>query len=343
MNVILLSKNYSEYKSGYYHADIVGSWVSQTNCFVYGPGYSNYDSSDEISDVIKKSGFKRQEIDLIVFSTSWDEDDREDTVDPHESISVSEYEDIKRVYYLNKEYKKLDLRFEYIRRQNIDVVVTVHPEYKNWEKETGIKFIKSHFAVNLERFNYNNEKKKYDFGFTGGLHLNHLDYRSKVKMEIFKEQSVKVKSNRGLDGIINRGVIKEKYRDYDIYWAEFGAKNILGKSLLPSGEKYANFLRKFNSFLNTPSAIGIFNTRFFELMASKTLILCPRVEEYDGLMIDGVNCVMFNPDMSDFEDILKKSKMENYRTPIVENAYRMVKEHTYERRVLNILENIGFR
>lgn len=57
------------------------------------------------------------------------------------------------------------------------------------------------------------------------------------------------------------------------------------KSLLPVGEKYLKFLREFKIFLSTPSAKGLIGTRFFEIMASKTLLFIPESTYYDNLFI----------------------------------------------------------
>ncbi|MEZ9336225.1 glycosyltransferase family 1 protein, partial [Vibrio sp. 10N.286.51.A4] len=165
--------------------DIVKGWKKTTNCFVYGPGYPGYNNDDDIDSVIEKSPFKKEDLDIIVFSTSWDDDESDDNVDPHCNIRLEKIDSVKKIYYLNKEYKKLELRFDYAKLQSVDLIVTVHPNFKLWEEEVGIRFVQSHFAVDLARFGYNNEPKDYDFGFTGGLHMKHLDFRSKVKNEIF--------------------------------------------------------------------------------------------------------------------------------------------------------------
>ena len=338
LNVIIFSKNYKNYKSGYYHDDIVSSWQKKCKVFIYGPGYPGYNLNDTFETVLGKSGWQLLELDLIVISTSWDDDISTINVNPHPKINLSGVFSAKKIYYLNKEYKKLSLRFEFASENKIDLVVTVHPSYRDWERMTKIKFIQVHFGVNLSRFKYTEEPRKYDFGFTGGLHANHLDYRSLVKKEIFSSTGLRFKSNKEWKAFLRRGLLKKKYNSYNVYWAEFGSRDIFGRNLLPSGDSYAKFLGGFKCFLNTPSAVGIFNTRFFELMASKTLIVCPRVDSYDGILKDKVNCLMFAPDLSDFDQIIKTAVNDEVRNRLTSSAYRGIEGHSYDSRVQQVIE-----
>ena len=57
MNIVILSKNYEKYTSGYYHQDIVDAFCKQGNVFLYGLGYKGYDDKDDILDVFEKSSF----------------------------------------------------------------------------------------------------------------------------------------------------------------------------------------------------------------------------------------------------------------------------------------------
>lgn len=87
MNIIILSKNYGNYTSGYYHQDIINAFKRKANCHIYGEGYPNYNRNDTIDDVISKLKIKIDEIDLIIVSTSWEIQDP--TIlesDPHPKI-----------------------------------------------------------------------------------------------------------------------------------------------------------------------------------------------------------------------------------------------------------------
>ena len=237
MNVILLSKNMQTYKSGAYHQDIVNSFIKHTNSYIYGPGYKDYNRNDNIEDVIKKSSFDINNLNLIVCTTSWDDDESLINVDPHSNIDLSNIKNIKKIYFLNKEYKKLDLKFKYIKKQNFDLVCTVLQKANNWSRELGIKFLNVPFGVSLENFKDMKLKRKYDFAFTGSLHKNHLDKRFKVKNILFKVNKMGLKTNKGLSNFFNLNPLNKTYQKKNIFWAEWGAKSLFLNSLLPSGDK----------------------------------------------------------------------------------------------------------
>jgi len=343
MNIILLAQNYENYKSGYYHDDIVKAFKRKYNCFVYGKGYPDYEVKDTIEDVIAKSPFKKDDIDLIVVGTSWEiQDPNNPESDPHPNINLSQLK-IPKIFFLNKEYKKLQKKFEYIKKNKFGLVISAHPKCEYWSKKLGVPFLKSHFAIDKERFeklNKLNIPKTYDFGFTGSLHKKYIDIRYKIKCEIFDNPHVK--SNLGLSILFKKNPIKSEYRKYKIYWAEWGARSLFGRSLVPTGEGYLKFLRKFKIFLSTPSAKGLVGTRFFEIMASKTLLFIPESEFYNGLFEHGINCCIFKKDLSDF-----KEKLEYYlfhskeREKVCENAYQdVIKNHTYENRIEKIINKL---
>lgn len=338
-NVLIFSKNYENYVSGYYHQDIIDAFTSLTNVLLYGPGYINYSKKDTFCDVLFKLDVDVADLDLIVFSTSWDEDGSTDCVDPHPRIEVGAV-DIPKVYFLNKEYKKLDLRFEYIKKQKISLVSTVHPSAEEWQAKLNIPFFHLPFGISLDRFKDFGLAKKYDFSFTGGLHASHTDMRFNVKKQLFKDSHLATKSNKGLSGFL-RSPLKEEFEQYKIFWGEWGARNYLGRSILPTGAEYGYFMNQSKVFLNTPSALGVFNTRFFELMATKSLILCPEDSSYGSFLHNQVNCLMFKPDLSDFKKTLTMAIEDDaLRECLVANACDGVKKHSYENRIIDLLDRL---
>jgi len=212
---------------------------------------------------------------------------------------------------------------------------------KKWEEQLGVEFLLLPFGISLDRFKYFGLEKKYDFTFTGGLHKAHTDLRFNVKQQLFDNNYIDRMSTFGLDSLFSSNPIKKEYQKYNIRWAQWGAKNFLYKNLLPTGLQYVKMMNKSKVFLNTPSAIGIFNTRFFELMATKSLILCPVSNQYMGMLKDGYNCVMFKDDMSDFDEKLKKCIDDDvFRNIIVDNAYLNVEKHSYDSRIHTLINHI---
>lgn len=337
MNILILAENYEKYTSGYYHQDIINAFKKKANCYLYGLGYPKYNKKETIDNVITKSPFCKSKIDLIVVSTSWEIQAPEtEEFDPHPKINLSGL-DIPKIFFLNKEYKKLNKKLEYAKKNNFDYVFTVHHDCKKWTEQTGLKFIQLPFAADPKRFKDYGMAKKYDFGFTGALHKSYTDIRYKIKRKLFTNSEIK--SNLGSSIWFKKNPLKAEFKEYKIYWAEWGARNVFGGNLLPSGIKYAKFLNSFKIFLSTPSAKGIVGTRYFECMATKALLFCPNRDYYKGIFKDRYNCIMFKEDLLDFTEKFKYILAnEEERKRIVENAYKdFVIEHTYEKRIEEVL------
>jgi len=346
LNILVLAKNRKNYVSGYYHNDLVEAISLFGDVFLYGEGYPDYGPNDTIEDVIAKSPWQKNNIDLVVVGTSWGEESEDiKESDPHPRINLSSFP-APKIFFLNKEYKKIKQKLTYIKRSKFDIVVTVLPQevFYEWEKITGSPFIQSHFGIDLKRFRYLGLPRIYDFTFTGSLHQKYTDLRQKAKEHLFKRKFLSAESNQGISRLLCFvNPIKKTYQKYSIYWAEWGilSRNFFGKSLLPSGEKYVELMNKTKVFFNTLSAKGIFNTRFFELMATKTLIFCPE-DNYYGILKNGYNAIMFKSDFSDFDEKLRlaiESEAEWKR--IVENAYKESHKHTYKERLKRIFQVLG--
>ena len=369
MKVLILSQNYEGYTGGYYHQDWVNALCSIAECDLYGPGYPHYSESDYINDVLKKCNSNINEYDYIIMSTSWDKPGQsqgDGDVNIHNNISLPKITKGKKVYFLNKEYINLEAKLEYAKLNYIDLIVSVMS--KEWFKENGISincgFLQLPFAVDLSRI-FISREKKIDFSFTGALHKSYLDERFLVKKEFFMkdssslhkllakcgnkiytsenwhclEEGLLLPANIGVLRLFSfKPVTKKEVKDITVYWAERHplAKSLSMKSLLPSGEKYFKFLSESITFLCTKSANGIIGTRFYELMATGTIIICP-YDHYDGLLEDKKNCLMYKA-AEEVPRIIREIKNNNsLRNNIVSNARKNAHNHTYEKRVKRLI------
>ena len=68
-----------------------------------------------------------------------------------------------------------------------------------------------------------------------------------------------------------------------------------------------------------------------------------RRRHQQGLFEDGVHCVMFEPDLSDFDELLfYYLRNEGVRKRLVDAAYAHVLEnHTWERRIEQFTDEVG--
>jgi hypothetical protein len=315
IKILFFQPDFSRYQSAYYQRDFLKALGRLHTVFPYGPGYSYYEPTHTVEEVLRICPF---EPDLICFGAGWEKDDHPTVFDPHPAIRVGHIS-VPKVMILNKEYKKLREKFQYIKENRIQLVFTAHHNAEDWEKEVGVPFMRFPFAVNPDLFKDYGETKSYDIGFSGALHAEWTDVRVKVKRRLFIAWRIK----------------RRRFRKLRIYWGEWGSGHLLG-------ETYARLLNSSRMWLATPSAMDIVGTRFYEVMASKSLLFCSRSRAYDGLFEDGVHCVMFEPDLSDFEERLfhyLQNEEERQRTAEMGHQHTF-QNHTWQRRAEEFTEAV---
>ena len=292
--------------------------------FPFGPGYEYFNKTYEMSDVLSLASFTP---DLICFGAGWEWEglwgENEMEFDPQPSISVSGL-NIPTVMILNKEYKKLKKKFDFIKKNKISMVFTAHHNYKLWEQELNVPFTHLPFAVDEKVFNDYAMKKKYDFGFSGSLHKHWIDHRERIKSKLFYFP----KFIKNFDTKSSTLFKKPSFRRKNIFWNEnpFNAYH---------GKKYSKLINSSKIWLCTTSAIDLVGPRFYEIMASKSLLFSNRSEVYNGLFKNEEHCILYDNNLDDFLDKLNFFiKNEKQRKTIINNAYEHVMEnHTWSNRI----------
>ncbi len=319
LNILVLQPDFSWYVSAYYQHQFTETLGRSHRIFRYGPGLEGYDRRHTIDNVLKLCPF---EPDLICFAAGWElENPDVAEFDPHPAIQVSNT-GIPSVMVLNKEYKKLDKKFRFIQDNGIRMVFTVHHHYRRWQEQTGVPFVHFPFAVDPELFNDYSERKRYALGFSGQLQMQYSDIRARVKDRLFLRWPIK----------------SPRYWRIRIFWLE-GRIPFVNQRV----EDYARMMNRSKMWLSTPSPANLVGTRFYEIMAAKALLFCSGSTAYNGLFEDKTHCVLFNPDLSDFDDLFfYYLNHEDERQEIVDRAYAHVLEnHTWERRIEQFTDAVG--
>ena len=338
LRILFFQADYSGYGSAYYQHHFYQALCRAHQVFAYGPGYDGYDRQHTIDDVLARCPFCP---DLICFGAAWEWEGpwgywgyNPTESDPHPAIRVAGL-DIPAVQILNKEYKKLNKKFEFIRANDIQIVFTAHHNYAAWQSQLGVRFDRFPFAISLDLFKDYHEPKRYDLGFSGSLHTVWTDVRARIKERLFWIARVKMPSC--LERWVYRtGMVKRpRYWGRRIYWGEWGGG-------AKTGEKYARLINSGRIWLATTSALDLVGTRFYEVMASRSLLFCNRSPVYEGLFDEDVHCIMFENDLSDFDDkLFWYLKHRDEREAMVKRAYRHVREnHTWDRRVEQFTEAV---
>ena len=317
LNILLLQPDFSRYNSAYYQHQFTKALGRVHQVYRYGPKLAGYDQRHTIDDVLKLCPF---EPDLICFGAGWENENLDiSEFDPHPAINAAKV-NVPSVLVLNKEYKKLEGKFRFIQDNRIRLVFTTHHHYTRWEEQVGVPFIHFPFAVDPELFRDYGERKRYALGFSGSLHTQWLDLRGKIKEHLFLRWPIK----------------RPRYWGMRLFWSEVGRRRVFRRVFrVPRGENYARLINRSKIWLSTPSAVDIVGTRYYEIMAAKTLLMCSRSPAYEGLFKEGTHCVMFEPDLQDFDETLGYYlEHEDARQRIVDEAYgHVLREHTWDKRI----------
>ena len=312
LQILVLQPDFSRYGGAYYQDQFTRALGRVHRVFHYGPGIAGYDKRHAIEDVLKLCPFEPE---LICFAAGWEiEDPAVPDCDPHPAIRTSKI-DIPSVMVLNKEYKKLDRKFAFIRDNGIRLVFTAHHDFHRWRDQVGVPFLHFPFAVSPELFRDRGEKKRYDLGFSGELHERWTGVRVGIRDRLFLRHPLKA----------------PRYWGVRVFWQ--GRRRWWRRR--PFGEDYARLINRSRMWISTPSAVDLVGTRFYEVMAARSLLFCSRSPVYAGLFEDGKHCVMFEPDLGDFDDkLFHYLGRDDEREAIVDEAYRHVRrDHTWERRI----------
>ena len=112
---------------------------------------------------------------------------------------------------------------------------------------------------------------------------------------------------------------------------------------ISSVEEYASRMNECKIWIATTGPILDVSPRYFEVMLSKTLLFCNKMpEQYEDVFIDGENCVMFENDLSDFDEkIVYYLNNDEERNRIIQNAYDMVlNKYTSKHMAIKLLNKI---
>ena len=225
------------------------------------------------------------------------------------------------VCMIHKPQNMLQQKLDFCKMNNVDLVVDSQSTYKDYEKYTGIKSIRLPFTATPKHFHPRSVEKKYDVGFSGALHGN-----GKIKGPT--------------EDLRDRIHEKLKETNYNLFW---NSSNTL-EYRIHSTEEYATKINESKAWLATTGPVDDVSPRYFEVIMSKTLLLCNKMPEaYEDIFEDGKNCVMFDNNLSDFHEKLNfYLQNDKEREILVENAYNeFINKYTWKHMASRLLSEIN--
>lgn len=199
------------------------------------------------------------------------------------NLGLSEI-DIPSIGYLFKPQNFLKEKLSFLTTNSFTQIVTSVPLTALFFANTGIPCKLLPQASDPTLFYDRKEEKIYDVGFSGALHNNNVYVEGAFKTFNIRSRLQEVLLQQpGLATFLN------------------GSDSI--EPRIASHDEYARKIAQCKIWLATPAPFEEVTGRYYEIGMSKTLLLCSEIkDEYKNDLQDGINCVEFKNDLSDFLD-----------------------------------------
>jgi len=263
---------------------------------------------------------KESNIDCIIFGLGYF---TQTNPDVYKEIKGLKDVGIPVVCMLHKPQTMLQEKLQFCKVNNINILMDTNITYKEYGEITNSVPIRFWFTANPDVFYPSFENKKYDFGFSGASHGGGkipgptMNLRDRVHERLEKTK-------------------------HNVFWNSSKEGDLSYR--ISSVEEYAKIMRESKIWLATTGPNNDVSPRYFEVMLSKTLLFCNNMPyEYENVFVDGENCVLFENDLSDFDEKLEYYlSNDDARNKIIENAFEIASQkYTWERMAQHLISKIG--
>jgi hypothetical protein len=219
--------------------------------------------------------------DVILFGLSWFE--------KHQYFDKINNLDIPSVCFIFKPVVNLQKKIDFCKINQIDLILTPNHQFEKFSEMACVPAKLFPYGFDPAIFQPRNFKKKYDIGFSGALHgANHYSDGA------FKNKNIRSKIHDLLKNI----------NEINFFWK---STDVLETARIHDNIEYAETINSSKIWIATQAAYGEITPRYFEIMASGTLLFCEKNPvEYSHVFKDGYNCIEFDSSLDNFEYILIK-------------------------------------
>ena len=228
--------------------------------------------------------------------------------------------DIPVVCLLHKPQTLLKEKLSFCKVNNIDLLVDSQITYKQFAELLGTPPIRIWFSATPEIYYPRDVEVLYDVGFCGASHGD-----GKIQGE-----------TANLRDRIYQKILPH---NLSLFWN----RQTKPSDRIDSVEEYATKINQCKMWIATTGPTLDVSPRYFEVMLSKTLLLCNKMPlQYENVFQDGVNCVMFENDLSDFDEKINYYlNNDEERNRIIESAYdTALNNYTSEHMAIKLLNKI---
>lgn len=294
-----------------YYGGVYRELTKQANVYLYNGFVGN------IFDILSKIDAK---IDCIIYGLGYFAQGKPSL---YGKIYGLDQVDIPVMCMIHKPQSLISEKLQFCKINKIDLLIDSQSTFKRFGEIAGVRSIRLPFTATPKYFfPRNNIEKKYDIGFSGALHGSGKingptrDLRTRVK-----------------------NILDERDK-YNVFWN--GSDSV--HTRINSVEEYAAKINECKIWLSTTGPMLDVGPRYFEVVLSKTLLFCNEMPEENGEYFkDGVTCVTFRNDLSDFEKKLDYYlKNDEERNMIIERSYELfLNNFTWKHMADNLIKEIG--
>lgn len=251
--------------------------------------------------------------DAIIYGLGWF--NRTEYPD-HSKIKVT------KVAYAFKPQNNLDSKLDFCVKSQLDCVYSSVPLVVESANNLDLHSELLPYG-HFDKIFYDRElSKEFSVGFSGALHEHNL-----YPDGAFANPSIRSKIRNKILSMID---------NEDVFWNGSDSVN----DRISSYIDYATVIGRTKSWLATLAAFGDVTPRYFEVLASGTVLLAEKPGNgYEDIFRDGDNCLLFKSDLSDFEEKLSIVLNDHDKiTSIIESASRDVKRNSWSNRAASVIK-----
>tara|TARA_Y100001973_G_C5189110_1_gene329735 strand:+ start:306 stop:1256 length:951 start_codon:yes stop_codon:yes gene_type:complete len=291
-----------------YYGDLYRELKQLCNVYVYDGPYVDIDLLTKQIDV---------EIDCIFFGLGYFA--RRD-LQAYQKIPSLCNSKIFKAAYFHKAQIMCREKLQFCKMNNIDLFLDSQITYKAYAELVDAKPFRAWFSASPEIYRPRDIEKIYDIGFSGATHGAG-------------------KTVGPTEDIRDRIYDLLQSTSHKVFWK----KHQKPEDRISSVEEYATRINQCKAWIATTGPYEDVGPRFFEVILSKTLLVCNKMpKQYEGVFQDQVNCVMFENDLSDFNEKLNHYLYnDSVRQAVIDNAYdTVINNYTSRHIALELLSKI---
>lgn len=189
----------------------------------------------------------------------------------------------KKIAYFHKVKNKYKDKIDFCKSHGVDIIFTTTPLNQEIEKDSGIETYVLEYGSDPNIFKPLGLEKKYDIGFSGALHENKSGVAEALK-------NLRVLCRDELT----------KRDDLKVFWS---ASDETSQSYRSTITDYARHINESKMWIAVTGPAWDVNGRVSEITLCKTVLFSNDIPRghYDYFE-DGVNCIRFKNDLSDFHE-----------------------------------------